>query len=112
MPGNWQENAVDATIAHRNGHTVLMAWCRDGRGDVRQSQLDLDEHIGDMQNKFSWFRSGFTRDALQDSIRFDFREGASQQPVLRARFAPNAPEADINTAEHIRNNNGQLEFDL
>ena len=63
-------------------------------------------------DKFSWFKNGFTRDALQDSIKFDFREGQDHQPVLRARFAPDAPEADINTAEHIRNNDGQLEFDI
>ncbi|KAJ5897974.1 hypothetical protein N7504_008262 [Penicillium tannophilum] len=112
MPGNWQDTAVDATITPKDGHTYLTAWCRNENGDVRQSQLDLDEHIGDMQNKFSWLKSGFTQDALQNSIKFDFREGASQQPVLRARFALDAPEADINTAEHIRNHDGQLEFDL
>lgn len=50
MPGNWQDSAVDATITPKDGHTYLTAWCRNENGDVRQSQLDLDEHIGDMQS--------------------------------------------------------------
>lgn len=61
-------------------------------------------------DKFTWNGSGFTHDADPKSVRFNFTEGAARQPILRARFRGN--EADLNTAEHIRNNGGHLEFDL
>ncbi|KAJ5836400.1 CVNH domain-containing protein [Penicillium robsamsonii] len=112
MAGDWQNSSQDAEIVLMDGHTFLKAKCESQRGNLEDSHLDLDDHIGDVNNKFSWSGSGFTHDALRDSIKFNFTEGAAHQPILRARFGHNAPEADINTAEHIRNNNGRLEFDL
>ncbi|KAF9885596.1 hypothetical protein FE257_012802 [Aspergillus nanangensis] len=112
MAGNWNGSSRNATVFERNGHTILKADCQDDHGRLVPSELDLDEHIGDdmRSNKFSWYQRGFTHDADPGSVRFNFNEGGAHQPILRARFRAN--EADINTAEHITNNNGRLEFDL
>jgi hypothetical protein len=50
MAGNWQNSSQDAEIVLMDGHTFLKAKCRNRRGNLEDSRLDLDDHIGDINS--------------------------------------------------------------
>ncbi|KAF3405606.1 Cyanovirin-N [Talaromyces pinophilus] len=86
--------------------SYLYGDCEDDRGCVHHSSLRLDDWIGDRNGRFQWGGHDFTKDA--DEVTFNPSEGASRVPVLRADF--HGIQGDINLAERINNENGELRF--
>ncbi|CAG8315683.1 unnamed protein product [Penicillium salamii] len=89
---------------------ILKATLRDENGDEQKSELNLNEIIGNNDGQFAWGGGGFLDSA--DDISFEL-EGDDNVPVLRAKLKDVEGEehdADINLAECIGNDNGQLVF--
>lgn len=116
--------------------SYLYGDCEDNQGCVHYSSLRLDDCIGDRNGKppffspipstvlerddsdihgrllstsigrFQWEGHDFTKDA--DDVTFNPSEGGSKVPVLRANF--DGIQGDINLAERINNENGELQF--
>lgn len=47
MAGNWQDSSRFGETFLMDGHTILRAECRDLNNQYVQSELDLDDHVGD-----------------------------------------------------------------
>ncbi|CAG8049472.1 unnamed protein product [Penicillium salamii] len=89
---------------------ILKATLRDENGDEQDSELNLNDIIGNNDGHFAWGGGGFLDSA--DEISFDL-EGDDNIPVLRAKLKDvegEEQDADINLAECIGNDNGQLVF--
>ncbi|OQE24896.1 hypothetical protein PENFLA_c009G03944 [Penicillium flavigenum] len=96
-------------IELEDGH-ILKAVLRNEEGDEQESTLDLNDHIGNDNGQFHWDGGDFYSSA--EDVSFD-REGDDETPVLRARLHDvegELQDADINLAERIGNDNGNLVF--
>ncbi|KZN89167.1 Cyanovirin-N-like protein [Penicillium chrysogenum] len=96
-------------IELEDGH-ILKAVLRNEEGDEQESTLDLNDHIGNDNGHFHWDGGDFHSSA--EDVSFD-REGDDEIPVLRARLHDvegELQDADINLAERIGNDNGNLVF--
>nr|2KJL_A Chain A, Cyanovirin-N homolog [unidentified]3HNU_X Chain X, Cyanovirin-N-like protein [synthetic construct]3HNX_A Chain A, Cyanovirin-N-like protein [synthetic construct]3HP8_A Chain A, Cyanovirin-N-like protein [synthetic construct]3HP8_B Chain B, Cyanovirin-N-like protein [synthetic construct] len=93
-----------------NGGRTLRAECRNADGNWVTSELDLDTIIGNNDGHFQWGGQNFTETA--EDIRFHPKEGAAEQPILRARLRDCNGEfhdRDVNL-NRIQNVNGRLVF--
>ncbi|EAU29314.1 predicted protein [Aspergillus terreus NIH2624] len=92
------------------GHTHLQAQCLDEDGQWQNSDIDLDNVIGEERvvplDELVWGDQNFT--AESKSVNFAF-EQTPAQPILRATFFDNN-SAPKNTAERIANVDGHLVF--
>ncbi|KGO63538.1 Cyanovirin-N [Penicillium italicum] len=98
-----------SNIELEDGH-ILKAVLRNEDGDEQESTIDLNNHIGNDNGNFSWGGGDFQASA--DNVSFG-REGDASVPILRAVLRDvegGEHDADINLAERIGNNNGQLVF--
>ncbi|CAG8900368.1 unnamed protein product [Penicillium egyptiacum] len=89
---------------------ILKAVLRNEDGDEQESTIDLNDHIGNNNGQFHWDGGDFLSSA--EGVSFD-REGDDEIPVLRARLRDvdgEEHDADINLAERIGNDNGNLVF--
>ncbi|EKV10851.1 Cyanovirin-N [Penicillium digitatum] len=96
-------------IELEEGH-ILRAILRTEDGGEKESIIDLNHCIGNDNGRFLWGSSDFSASACD--IRFDI-EGEESVPVLRAvlRDVDNEEHnADVNLAERIGNDNGNLVF--
>ncbi|OQE82289.1 hypothetical protein PENNAL_c0037G05506 [Penicillium nalgiovense] len=96
-------------IELEDGH-ILKAVLRNEDGDEQESTLDLNEHIGNDNGQFHWDGGDFHSSAEDVSLE---REGDDDVPILRARLHDvegELQDADINLAERIGNDNGELVF--
>ncbi|CAG8263570.1 unnamed protein product [Penicillium nalgiovense] len=110
-------------IELEDGH-ILKAVLRNEDGDEQESTLDLNEHIGNdngirlcdtsrsnyLVGQFHWDGGDFHSSAEDVSLE---REGDDDVPILRARLHDvegELQDADINLAERIGNDNGELVF--
>ncbi|OJJ81484.1 CVNH domain-containing protein, partial [Aspergillus glaucus CBS 516.65] len=91
-----------------DGDHVLVAQLKNDDGELIDSSIDLDEILGNDDGQFQWGDGNFSKTA--DDVELDF-EG--EVPVLQAQlteadgsFVP----AEINLAERIINENGDLVF--
>ncbi|KAL2061389.1 hypothetical protein VTL71DRAFT_7662 [Oculimacula yallundae] len=88
---------------------ILRATIPNNDGEMVEAELDLNNCIGNNNGSFQWEGQGFTDSG--DNFSFNF-EGDGI-PVLRGELQNVEGEAcscDINIAERISNQNGQLVF--
>ncbi|KAI5804601.1 Cyanovirin-N [Geopyxis carbonaria] len=93
-----------------DGH-ILQAALRTEDGEMRESQIDLNEFIGNDNGYFQWDGANFGASAQNVSFNI---EGGGEVPVLRAELQDeegNWTGADINLSERISNINGQFVFE-
>ncbi|KAJ5134817.1 hypothetical protein N7448_000161 [Penicillium atrosanguineum] len=89
---------------------ILKAVLQDEDGEERESELDLNHIIGNNDGTFEWGGQNFKDSASDIELH---REGDEEVPILRARLNNVEGEeidADINLAERITNDNGNLVF--
>ncbi|KAJ5089035.1 hypothetical protein N7532_007719 [Penicillium argentinense] len=89
---------------------ILKTVLRDADGEEQDSELDLNQFIGNNDGSFAWDDKNFQESASNISLT---REGDEEIPVLRATLGTvegEEQEADINLAERIGNDNGTLVF--
>ncbi|KAJ5104391.1 hypothetical protein NUU61_001738 [Penicillium alfredii] len=115
---------ASATSIELEDDYVLKAVLRDEDGDEQESTLDLNDILGNNDGNYD-FNCYFTtapneilllggenfKDSAQD-ISLN-REGDDEVPILRAvlnNVDGEGVEADINLAERITNENGNLVF--
>ncbi|KAJ5669878.1 hypothetical protein N7462_010948, partial [Penicillium macrosclerotiorum] len=104
---SFHESAV--SIELEEGHR-LKATLRHGDDEERDSELDLNDVIGNNNGEFVWGGENFKDSA--ENIEFH-REGDDDVPVLRAvlyTIDGEGVSADINLAERITNQDGHLVF--
>ncbi|KAJ6436963.1 reverse transcriptase [Purpureocillium lavendulum] len=86
-----------------DGH-LLRASVQNGDGDWVDSELDLDQFIGNNNGRFEWGA---------EEIDFNMEGENGDVPVLRAQLYDvdgNLVDADINLDERVANDNGNLIF--
>ncbi|KAK3342738.1 Cyanovirin-N [Neurospora tetraspora] len=101
--------AQEARIEQRDGHTYLLARLQREDGSWNDAIFNLDQIIGNEDGHFQWGGQNFTHSA-QD-IRFDPKEGAAEQPILRAMLCDRNGDyypRDVNLTEIIENVNGEF----
>ncbi|KAI8279518.1 Cyanovirin-N-like protein [Colletotrichum sp. SAR11_240] len=92
-----------------DGH-ILRAALRTVDGELNETEIDLNNCLGNNDGDFEWNGNGFANSA-QD-IRFSI-EGGDSVPILRARLFKESGEpndADCNLSERIGNENGNFVF--
>ncbi|KAH8800484.1 CVNH domain-containing protein [Xylogone sp. PMI_703] len=97
-------------IRIENNH-ILKANLRDADGNLHESEIDLNQFIGNENGHFQWQGERFSESAKD--VTFSI-EGGGQVPVLRAiLFDVDGGEhaRDINLAERIENIDGRFQFD-
>ena len=122
---SFHESAHDIRI--EDGH-ILKASLRDGEGDDRDVEIDLNDFIGNdngmkqsshpcwaycanrfVSGRFCWGGENFNESATNVELSLE----GSGIPVLRANLFNvdgEEIEADINLAERISNEDGELVF--
>ncbi|KAJ5947968.1 hypothetical protein N7466_000983 [Penicillium verhagenii] len=103
---SFHESAVDIEL--HDGH-ILTAKLRDGEGEEKDAEINLNEIIGNDNGHFSWGGENFRDSASGVELSIE-GEGI---PVLRAVLTDLEGmeiEANVNLAERISNNNGELVF--
>ncbi|KAK4464388.1 Cyanovirin-N [Cladorrhinum samala] len=93
-----------------DGH-ILRARLKTEDGGEHDSEIDLNQYIGNNNGNFDWGGVNFSHSA--QNISFSI-EGADGVPVLRAELADaegNYHARDINLSECIGNNNGNFSYD-
>ncbi|KAE8378079.1 CVNH domain-containing protein [Aspergillus bertholletiae] len=104
---SFHESCQNIRIEVHGDRTVLHAIALDAGGDEHESEIILDDEIGNSDGWFSREDQGFTESA--QNIELNFRD---DEPWLTADLP--AGDGDyrerqgINLAEHIGNNDGQL----
>ncbi|KAJ5377932.1 uncharacterized protein N7496_005341 [Penicillium cataractarum] len=92
--------------------TYLVGYCQRNGGGWNKSKLRLDSCLGDSGGRFQWGGTEFTEQAT--NITFNPEEGAGHNPILRADLRGSdgtfLRNRDVNLAERISNNDGNLEF--
>ncbi|KAA8643636.1 CVNH domain-containing protein [Aspergillus tanneri] len=89
---------------------ILVAQLMAEDGEMRESFIDLDNFIGNNNGSFEWDGQNFSNSA--SDVRFEI-EGGADVPVLRAmliNIEDELVDADINLAERIVNDKGDLVF--
>ncbi|KAK3492592.1 Cyanovirin-N [Neurospora hispaniola] len=102
--------AEDARIEVRDNRTILFARLRREDGEWNDASYELDQIIGNNDGHFQWGGQNFTETA--EDIRFHPKEGAAEQPILRARLRDCNGEfhdRDVNLTEIVENVNGQFQ---
>ncbi|OAL02816.1 Cyanovirin-N [Phaeosphaeriaceae sp. SRC1lsM3a] len=92
-----------------DGH-VLRARLQRVDGEWNDAEIDLNNHIGNIDGTFVWDGEGFSNSA--ENIYFSI-EGDGEVPVLRATLLDvegNGQERDLNLAERIGNNDGEFSY--
>ncbi|OAL51445.1 Cyanovirin-N [Pyrenochaeta sp. DS3sAY3a] len=92
-----------------DGH-ILRARLQRADGEWNDSEIDLNNHIGNDNGNFFWDGEGFSNSA--ENIEFSI-EGDGEVPVLRAVLFDaegNGEARDINLGERIGNNDGNFEY--
>ncbi|KAF6818380.1 cyanovirin-n family protein [Colletotrichum plurivorum] len=92
-----------------DGH-ILRAELANGDGEWQETEVNLNDFIGNNNGSFEWGGAGFA-DSAED-IHFSL-EGDDNVPILRARLfnvEGEAIDADVNLAERIGNDNGNFSF--
>ncbi|KAI5854963.1 Cyanovirin-N [Tricharina praecox] len=89
---------------------ILVGRLRKEDGSLNETQIDLDQFIGNNNGHFQWDGEGFSGSA--SNVHFSI-EGGGEVPVLRANLRDENGEeksADINLAERVQNHNGEFVF--
>ncbi|KAF1934865.1 cyanovirin-N family protein [Clathrospora elynae] len=92
-----------------DGH-MLRARLQRADGEWNDSEIDLNNHIGNDNGHFTWDGKGFAGSA--ENIHFAL-EGDGDVPVLRANLFDaegNGQTRDINLGERVVNNDGNFVF--
>ncbi|KAK4175817.1 Cyanovirin-N [Triangularia setosa] len=92
-----------------DGH-ILRARLDNGEGDWVDAELDLNTVLGNNDGIFEWEGGNFSDSA--EGITFSI-EGDEGVPILRAGLTNMNGDVnwhDVNLAERITNNGGQLEI--
>ncbi|KAI0113417.1 Cyanovirin-N [Daldinia grandis] len=92
-----------------DGH-ILRARLRTEDGGEIDSEVDLNQFIGNDNGRFEWGGVNFSETARDVSFSI---EGGDSVPVLRAELQNLDGEwvgADINLGERISNDNGHFQF--
>ncbi|KAH7359683.1 Cyanovirin-N [Pyrenochaeta sp. MPI-SDFR-AT-0127] len=92
-----------------DGH-ILRARLQRADGEWNDSEIDLNNHIGNDNGHFVWDGQGFSGSA--ENVEFTI-EGDGEVPVLRATLFDgegNGETRDINLGERIGNNDGNFEY--
>ncbi|KAJ5992160.1 cyanovirin-n family protein [Penicillium sp. IBT 35674x] len=95
-------------IELEDGH-ILKAKLQDGEGEEREVEMNLNDFIGNDNGCFCWGGENFKDSATNIELSL---EGPGI-PVLRANLfnvEGEEVEANINLAERISNENGELVF--
>ncbi|KAJ6110786.1 Cyanovirin-N [Penicillium sp. IBT 16267x] len=103
---SFHESATNIEL--EDGH-ILKARLRDGEGEEREAEMDLNQIIGNDNGHFCWDGENFKESATGIELSI---EGPGI-PVLRANLFDvegEEIEANINLAERISNENGELVF--
>ncbi|KAF2083806.1 Cyanovirin-N [Saccharata proteae CBS 121410] len=96
-------------IRIEDGH-ILKARLRAYDGELRDAEIDLDNHIGNQNGTFHWDGGNFSQSA--ENVHFAI-EGGGQVPVLRANLFNENGEAesrDVNLSERIENHDGRFVY--
>jgi hypothetical protein len=92
-----------------DGH-MLRARLQRADGEWNDSEIDLNNHIGNDNGSFFWDGEGFGHSA--ENVHFSI-EGDGSVPVLRATLFDsegNGQERDLNLSERVSNNDGNFEY--
>ncbi|KAJ4379162.1 hypothetical protein N0V86_005205 [Didymella sp. IMI 355093] len=92
-----------------DGH-ILRARLQRADGEWEDSEIDLNQHVGNDNGHFYWDGENFSGSA--ENIHFTI-EGDGSVPVLRASLCDqegNYQERDLNLSERVSNNNGQFNY--
>ncbi|KAL1301912.1 hypothetical protein AAFC00_006090 [Neodothiora populina] len=101
---------LSAQEIHIADNHILRARLQTESGEWRESEIDLDNHIGNINGMFQWDSAGFSQTAQNAHFAI---EGGGQVPVLRAELFNEAGEPisrDVNLAERIENHDGQFVY--
>ncbi|KAJ5381938.1 uncharacterized protein N7496_004366 [Penicillium cataractarum] len=105
-------HASATNIELEDGH-ILKATLLNSEGEEVDSELDLNEIIGNNNGSFEWGGENFQDSAEDIEFSRDERDDGEAIPVLRASLGNLEGEnvsADINLAERITNEDGHLKF--
>ncbi|KAF1831223.1 cyanovirin-N family protein [Decorospora gaudefroyi] len=94
-----------------DGH-ILKARLQKGDGEWEDAEIDLNNHIGNIDGNFTWDGEGFSHSA--ENIEFAL-EGDGDVPVLRATLFDaegNGETRDINLGERISNEDGTFVYSM
>ncbi|KAL1608673.1 hypothetical protein SLS59_001863 [Nothophoma quercina] len=92
-----------------DGH-ILRARLQRADGEYNDSEIDLNNHIGNDNGHFYWDGENFSGSA--QNVYFSI-EGDGSVPVLRATLTDqegNGQERDLNLSERISNNDGNFNY--
>jgi len=90
---------------------VLHAHLRNVNGELVETEIDLNQILGNNWGQFAWGGTGFADSA--QNIRFGF-ENDTQVPILRAELNDgqgNFVPRDVNLGERLGNSDGQFHFE-
>ncbi|OGM46109.1 cyanovirin-N [Aspergillus bombycis] len=96
-------------IEIRDNH-ILFARLKDEDGEFQESEINLDDFLGNNDGSFEWDGENFSGSA--ENVRFEI-EGDGEVPVLRADLFNESGEAvgsDVNLSERVINENGHFAF--
>ncbi|EMR64346.1 hypothetical protein MGN70_004254 [Eutypa lata] len=102
-------NTSSQDVRIEGGH-ILKARVQNEGGDFVDSEINLNDFLGNDDGRFDWSGQNFSETA--ENISFSI-EGGADVPVLRARLQKLDGEyvdADVNLAERVSNDNGRLSF--
>ncbi|KAE8163790.1 Cyanovirin-N [Aspergillus tamarii] len=105
---SFHESAEEVNI--RDGH-ILFARLRNEEGEFQDSEINLNEFLGNNNGSFEWEGENFAESA--EDISFAI-EGDGEVPVLRALLLNGDGEPvedDINLSERVFNRNGEFVFE-
>ncbi|KAF1851275.1 Cyanovirin-N [Cucurbitaria berberidis CBS 394.84] len=92
-----------------DGH-ILRARLQRVDGEWNDSEIDLDNHLGNDNGYFQWDGVGFSGSA--QNVEFSI-EGDGSVPVLRATLTDgegNGQTRDVNLSERVANNDGNFVY--
>ncbi|KAL5606511.1 uncharacterized protein BROUX77_003704 [Berkeleyomyces rouxiae] len=101
---------LSAEDIHMDG-SVLKARLQNSEGDWVDTEIDLNQHLGNVDGHFEWDGENFSGTA--ENIHFSI-EGGGEVPVLRATLfncEGQPTDADVNLSERITNDNGHFKFE-
>ncbi|KAK6956651.1 hypothetical protein Daesc_001930 [Daldinia eschscholtzii] len=101
---------VSSTDIRVDDNHILRARLRTEDGGEVDSEIDLNQFIGNNNGRFEWGGVNFSETAQNVSFSI---EGGASVPVLRAELQNLDGEwvgADINLGERISNDNGRFQF--
>ncbi|KAI1480999.1 hypothetical protein K445DRAFT_322672 [Daldinia sp. EC12] len=101
---------VSSTDIRVDDNHILRARLRTEDGGEVDSEIDLNQFIGNNNGRFEWGGVNFSETAQNVSFSI---EGGASVPVLRAELQNVDGEwvgADINLGERISNDNGRFQF--